>query len=221
MRVPFSTPEGMRTVTVRSVAVRPWPEQPVQGLSITSPWPSQVGQGAIVTIWPSSDCWTRWTWPEPLQAVQRVGLVPGSAQEPEQRSHSTAVRKVTSCSVPKTTSRSSIFTRRSTSPPRRWRGTGPWLRPRIPEAPANMSKMSLKSNPAPPPGKPPMPGPPPMSYWRRLSAWERVSYAWETFLNFSAASGSGLTSGWRVRASLRYAFLISSVEASRETPSSS
>src|SRR5699024_3976867 len=97
--------EGMRTVTERSVAVRPCPEQAVQGLSITSPWPSQVGHGAIVTIWPSSDWATRCTWPEPEQAVQRVGLVPGSQQEPEQRSHSTAVRKVTSSSVPKTTSR--------------------------------------------------------------------------------------------------------------------
>ena len=53
-----------------------------------------------------------------------------------------------------------------------------------------------------------------------LGVGESVSWAAEISLNFSsAAASSGLRSGWYWRASLRYAFLISSSEAFLETPS--
>jgi len=55
----------------------------------------------------------------------------------------------------------------------------------------------------------------------RFSELERTSKAALTCLNFSSAALlPGFTSGWYLRASFRYAFLISSSLAPRETPSS-
>ena len=90
-------------------------------------------------------------------------------------------------------------------------------------------KMSAKS-PNPSPAPPPPAGPPPggrrppkascASYSWRFSGSDRTSWAWEISLKRSSAFGSsGLASGWCTRASLRYAFLISSALAVRETPS--
>ncbi len=60
---------------------------------------------------------------------------------------------------------------------------------------------------------------PARSYCLRLSGSERTSCAWEISLKRSSACLSPwLVSGWYLRASLRYAFLISSSEAFLPTP---
>ena len=89
--------------------------------------------------------------------------------------------------------------------------------------------MSLKSPRSPkstltPPGPGPV-GPRPFvepkrSYAFRFSSSERTSYAVCTCLKRSSAALSPwFVSGWYWRASLRYAFLISSAEAPFLTPS--
>src|SRR3954451_18901085 len=88
-----------------------------------------------------------------------------------------------------------------------------------------MSPMPPPKPPAPPPPpklpglKPPPKMPPPESYARRLSASERIEYAsWISLKRSSACLSPGFLSGWYWRASLRYAFLISSSEAFLSTP---
>ena len=66
------------------------------------------------------------------------------------------------------------------------------------------------------------PAAPNVSYAFRFSGSESRSYAACTSLNLSSAPLSpGLRSGWYSRASLRYAFLISSSDAFFATPSTS
>ncbi len=81
--------------------------------------------------------------------------------------------------------------------------------------------LSPKSKPAPPVENAP-PSPPnarALSYSLRFSGSERTSWAAPTCLNRSSAAVSpGLRSGWYSRASLRYAFLISSCDAFLSTP---
>ncbi len=82
--------------------------------------------------------------------------------------------------------------------------------------------MSLKLPPPNALGSKPPPaanGPVPWSYALRLSASDSTSCAAEISLKRSSAFASpGLRSGWYWRASLRYAFLISSSEAFLPTP---
>ena len=59
----------------------------------------------------------------------------------------------------------------------------------------------------------------PRSYALRLSESDSTSWAWEISLKRSSAFLSpALRSGWYLRASLRYAFLISSSDAFLPTP---
>jgi hypothetical protein len=91
--------------------------------------------------------------------------------------------------------------------------------------PVPLPNRSPRSNPNPP--GPPCPGGrnPPLpnrerasSYSLRRLASDKVLYASEISLNFSSALGSPLlASGWYLRASLRYDFLISSAVAVLET----
>ena len=104
---------------------------------------------------------------------------------------------------------------------------------RAPPRPAVVLKMfdrmseNEPKSPAPapaPPAAPPPNGlaPPntdwPRSYFLRFSGSPRTSYASEISLKRSSAPASLLVSGWYLRASLRYAFLISSCEAFLSTP---
>ena len=85
--------------------------------------------------------------------------------------------------------------------------------------------MSSKPAPPVPPAGPPAVkrAPEPMarmaSYCSRSSGSESTEFASVMSLNFfSAAASPGFWSGWYLRASLRYAFLTSSGDASLETP---
>ncbi len=91
----------------------------------------------------------------------------------------------------------------------------------LPEKPPAWAPPPKGLPPRPkPPGPPTPPNMPPASYSLRFSGSARTSWAAEISLNFSSAFGSsGLRSGWYWRASLRYAFLISSSLAFFETPS--
>ena len=95
-------------------------------------------------------------------------------------------------------------------------------------------KKSAKSNPPPVSVQvyvraPPGPAPPcasnaacpNWSYVLRFWASESTSYASVASLNFAGASAALFTSGWYLRASLRYAALTWSAVASRRTPSTS
>ena len=84
------------------------------------------------------------------------------------------------------------------------------------------SNSSKRMPPTAPPGNAPAGRLPNVSYALRFSGSERTSYAACTSLNRSSAPSSpGFRSGWYSRASLRYAFLISSSEAFFATPSDS
>jgi hypothetical protein len=84
-------------------------------------------------------------------------------------------------------------------------------------------------SPKPPASKPGCPPPRPTfenglasarSYSLRLSGSPRTSCASEISLKRASDFASpGFLSGWYLRASLRYAFLISSADALRSTPS--
>src|SRR5690606_3951490 len=82
-----------------------------------------------------------------------------------------------------------------------------------------MSPHDDGSNPAPGPGPVANGFMPARSYSRRLSGSLSTSYAcWISLKRSSALGSPGLRSGWYWRASLRYAFLISSAEAFLPTP---
>jgi len=86
-------------VTVRSTSLRPlhsW-----HTLGINSPVPPQVLQVATLTNWPRMDCCTRRTSPVPLQVVQAMGRVPGSAPLPPHVAHVSGRRYSISRSAPK------------------------------------------------------------------------------------------------------------------------
>ena len=117
--------------------------------------------------------------------------------------------KVIGASTPNAVSARSRSSRRMASAPGRVRGRGPRPPPAAPPAPKKASMMSWKptngplpgpAGPGPPPGAS---GSPPRSTICRFLSSESTSYAALMSLNFSCASGSGLTSGWYLRASLR------------------
>ena len=89
-----------------------------------------------------------------------------------------------------------------------------------PKPPASKPPKPPCPAPVPAPGRPPEPKKiPPRSYCLRLSASPTMSYAdWISLKRSSAFASSGLRSGWYWRASLRYAFLMSSCDALRSTP---
>jgi len=220
MWMPFSTPAGILTLTVRRVRTRPSPEHSGHGVRITLPKPLQRGHGREVITWPRNERCTCCTSPRPMQVSQVSGWVPGAQPDPSQVVHTTAVSIVSSRVVPKAVSARSSSTRSVALRPRRARVRGP----REVAVPKKASMMSLNGKPAPPNGPAPPAPPPgangsaPRSYISRFLGSESTSYAWVISLNRSWVSGSGLTSGCSSRASRRYAFLISSGLASRRTP---
>jgi len=160
------------------------------------------------------------TWPRPLHAPHFSGRLPFRAPDPPQSTQA-AIRGTTiSFSVPKTASSNVIV--------RSYRRSAP-LRalPPPPPPPKMPPKKSLMMSSTPIPWKssnPPKPRPagpacPKRSYCVRLSGSDRTEYASFSSLNRSSAPESvEFLSGWDSRASLRKAFLISSGDASRETP---
>ena len=219
--MPSSTPAGTLTVSVRRARTRPSPEHSPQGCSMIDPSPEQRGQVRVVMTWPRKDRCTCCTSPRPRQVSQVIGYVPEAVPAPVHVPHTTAVSSVSSRSAPNAVSASSHSRRSSASAPWRARLRGPRWLPLVP--PKNASMMS----PSPPKpcakGLPCEPGPldsgsPPRSTTWRFCGSESTSYAAVTALNCSCASGSGLTSGCSVRASLRYAFFSSSSVASCATP---
>src|SRR3990172_9095804 len=87
MRVPSSTPAGMLTERVRSLATRPFPEQVEQGSDMIWPRPWQAGQVRSTVKKPDDDL----TAPVPPQVGQALGIEPGLAPLPEQLSQACAV----------------------------------------------------------------------------------------------------------------------------------
>ena len=83
MRVPSSTPAGIVTCSVLSLAVRPWPWQAGHGFSITLPRPPQLAQVRSMVKKP----WVARTLPWPRQVGQLTGWVPFSPPVPWQASH--------------------------------------------------------------------------------------------------------------------------------------
>src|SRR5690606_27538801 len=186
--------------------------------------------------------WLRLTRPTPPHVGQVRGVLPGRAPVPPQRSQRPGEVSRSCTSAPRTASTQSIRSALSTSAPRRLRVVAVVPAPRPPNRPPNRSpsplapeappNRSFRSKPGPaavpnPPGNPPPANRPPppaksarvSSYSRRFFSSDSTPYASETLLNRASASASpGLASGCSSRASLRYAFLISSAEASGGTP---
>src|SRR3954454_5898655 len=168
-----------------------------------------------------------WPWdsmPRPWQRGQTRGLVPGLAPVPEHVVHIVELVTDSGTCAPSTAWAKEMETSASRSRPRSGRGRAlapPAPPPRPP--PNRLLRMSEKPPASTPPAAPPPAPPPPpnglppakgfmrwWSYCLRLSASPRTSYACEISLKRSSAPGSELVSGWYLRASLRYAFLISS-----------
>jgi hypothetical protein len=91
-------------VTLRSPRIRPSPRQTSQVSVMTFPSPPQVGQGATETNWPNMLRVARRTSPDPLQVVQRLGLVPGLAPVPSQLVQRSGVFSLTVFLAPRATS---------------------------------------------------------------------------------------------------------------------
>src|SRR5262245_47505145 len=85
MRVPSSTPGGMSTDSVRSFCIWPEPLHCLHGLRTTRPAPRHFGHVRSMVKKP----WLARTFPCPEQVEQVSGLLPASAPEPLQLSHST------------------------------------------------------------------------------------------------------------------------------------
>src|SRR3954464_14759048 len=164
--------------------------------------------------------WPCESMPRPWQRGHTRGLVPGLAPVPRQVVHVDDVVTDRGICAPSIACSKLIVTSASRSRPRSGRGRAPAPAPppRVPNRLLRMSEKPPGSKPPPaPPAAPPPNGLPPAngfrrwpSYCLRLSASPRTSYACEISLKRSSAPGSELVSGWYVRASLRYAFLISS-----------
>src|SRR2546430_943180 len=178
-----------------------------------TPFPRQRGHGCESANSP----WLSETTPEPPHCGHVFGLVPGSAPVPPQTWQAVSTSTGTRTVAPLSASSNEILTRASRSTPRCGRGrSGPRRpRPKRPPSPPNRSERSPRSTfstrtfPKPPNG--PAPDSPNVSYCLRFSASESRSYAdWTSLKRSSAAASPGLRSGWSSRASLRYAFLISS-----------
>src|ERR1039457_627554 len=232
MRWPSPTPAGMRAWMVRLLIARPLPEQTGQGSSTTSPRPRHSRQGSenaklprFLLAWPvpSQDGHTRGTVPAlapvPMHALQ--GASPASRSDtvvPSVASPKLSDASV-STSAPRRGRCCCVFVRFPTPPP----GRSPSL-PRAPPAPPppDPPKRSPRSKPYPPPGpgtRVPLPkSERASSYSLRRFSSDSTLYASEISLKRSSDFESPLlASGWYLRASLRYDFLISSALASLET----
>src|SRR5690348_10947476 len=245
MRWPSATPAGKRTLIVRVLVTPPVPRHSVHFSStiVPAPWHSRHGSEKL------NEPWLREIRPLPWHCGQVRGVVPGLAPLPWQVSHSPADRSVSGSVVPRTAWGKSRVTSVSTSRPRRGpRRAAPPPGPPPEKIELKMSEKPAppkRRSPAPP-CAPALENPPNRSdgsncwlperaprrnapepnserissYSLRFLSSESTSYASEAALNFSSASRlSGFRSGCRSRASLRYAFLISSVEADLFTPS--
>src|SRR3954454_16354425 len=223
IREPSLTPGGMFTRYFLSSRSRPWPPQVGHGSSMTVPEPPQRAHGRVIENRP-------WPWdstPRPWHTGQTTGEVPGRAPVPRQVVHGAWVETWTGICAPSTACSKDSETLVSRSRPRSATGfvRAPPPRPAVVEKMfERMSEKDPKSWPAGPPAPPGAPvnpppnRPPPRSYVLRFSGSPRTSYASEICLKRSSAPVSLLVSGWYWRASLRYAFLISSGVALRSTP---
>ena len=214
--------------TRRRLIVRRAPEPPHvgHGDSTIEPLPPQREHGCVIEKKP----WPCDSTPRPWQTGQTTGDVPGLAPVPWHVSHGVEVGIASDACAPSTASSNDSETSVSRSRPRcgRARPPAPGRRrrrarvrrgaPAPPPPPNRLERMSLNeppnafgSKPAPPPAAN---GPVPWSYALRLSGSDSTSCAAEISLKRSSALASPwLVSGWYWRASLRYAFLISSSEA--------
>ena len=173
----------------------------------------------------------------PSQVGQTRGTVPALAPVPAQVPQGPSPASRSDTVTPSMASPNVSDVSVSMSAPRRGRAWVP-VPPRLPNTPPSRSpsrppvlfgwlpKRSPRSNPKPP-WPPPCPGirtPPPnsdraSSYSLRRFSSDRTLYASEISLNFSSEAVLPLlASGWCLRASFRYDFLISSAEASLLTP---
>ena len=191
------------------------------------PAPPHCGQGWLIEKKP-------WLWasmPRPSQRGQVTGLVPGLAPLPWQVGQRSAFGTVTLTWVPLTAwsklrldlglevAAAHLLRLR----PRRRRRGRRCRREDVAEVDAaEAARRAAAAERAGPAGRRAEAAEHPAGVvlLALLGVGERVVGAAEISLNFSSASGSsGLRSGWYLRASLRYAFLISSSEAFLETPS--
>src|SRR5206468_8617232 len=230
---PSATPAGMRAWMVRELIARPLPVHAGQGSSTTRPRPWHSLQTSDMPNEPRCllDC------PVPWQDGHMCGTVPALAPVPWQVGQGPSPVSRSATVVPSIASLKVSVVSVSTSAPRRARfwvvvrprlNTPPKMSPRPPLPPSAPPKMSPRSKPP----NPPWPGrcpvgtrkPPPnseraSSYSLRRFSSDSTEYASEISLNRSSAEASPLlASGWYLRASLRYAALISAGLAVLATP---
>src|SRR5215472_12097281 len=233
IRCPSATPAGMRAWMVRVLMARPLPEHAWQGSSTTRPRPRHSLHGSENAKLPRF----RLDWPVPWQVGQTLGTDPDFAPVPRQVGHAASPVSRSPTVVPSMASVKDSVASVSTSAPRRGRvccevrppnippkrsPTRPPLEPAVVSAPPKMSPRSNGKLPAPPaPGdrKPPPNSERASSYSLRCLGSDSTLFASEISLNRSSALASPLlASGWYLRASFRYDFLISSGVAVLETP---
>src|SRR6266567_3566637 len=232
IRWPSATPAGMRAWMVRELIARPLPVHAGQGSSTTRPRPWHSLHTSDIPKEPRFllDC------PVPWQDGHILGTVPALAPVPWQVGQGPSPVSRSATVVPSIASLKVSDVSVSTSAPRRARlwvvvrprlNTPPKMSPRPPPSPVPL-KMSPRSKPP----NPPWPGrcpvgtrkPPPnseraSSYSLRRFSSDSTEYASEISLNRSSAEASPLfASGWYLRASLRYAALISAGLAVLATP---
>src|SRR5580693_10601181 len=235
IRWPSATPAGMRVWMVRELMARPLPEPSGHGSSTTRPRPWHSLHGSEIPNEPR----LRFDWPVPLQVGQTFGMVPALAPVPWQMGHGPSPVSRSATVVPSIASLKLSVVSVSTSAPRRGLfcavvrlpppNTPPNRSPRRPPASPAPLKMSPRSKPPKPPfcpgrlpagtRKPPPNSERASSYSLRRFSSDSTEYASEISLNRSSAEVSPLfASGWYLRASLRYAVLISAGLAVLETP---
>ena len=228
---------------VRVDRPRPLPWQVGHGSSTTSPRPRHSRQGSEKPKPP----WLRMIMPVPSQFGQMRGVVPARAPVPRQVAHGASLDRRIGMVTPSTASVKPIVTSDSRSAPRRGCMVDdvrcrpvkmpPRMSPRPPlpaVVPLCWLSRSPRSKPNPPcpvvvpvPRDPPGKRKPPLPNSARASSYslrrvlsDSTSYASEISLKRSSAPLSLLlASGWYLRASLRYDFLISPASASLGTPS--
>src|ERR1700733_7614530 len=234
IRWPSATPAGMRVWMVRELIARPLPVQAGQGSSTTMPRPWHSLHGSEIPNEPRFLL----DWPVPAHDGQTLGMVPALAPVPRQVGQGPSPGSRSATVVPSIASPKLSVVSVSTSAPRRGRFWAVFLLP-PPNTPPNRSPSRPPASPAPlrmsfrsKPPKPPVLGrvpvgtrkPPPnseraSSYSLRRFSADSTEYASEISLKRSSALASPwLESGWYLRASLRYAVLISAGFAVLATP---
>src|SRR5581483_11567879 len=220
IRWPSVTPAGIRVATVRVLGARPLPEHAGHGSSTTSPRPLHSRHGSENAKLPRFLLEA----PVPWQVGHTRGTVPDLAPVPRHLGQAASLVSRSETVAPSRASLNDTVVSVSTSAPRRGLGWVPRPPPPPPNTPPNRSFRSNGNPPACPPGpgvrKPPLPNSERASSYslRRLES-DSVLYASEIPLNRSSALGSPLlASGWYLRASFRYDFLILSAVAVLETP---